>query len=111
MYIINYTLIIQMIACIIVHTSLSLTYAAGIGSFVRNSLLDIITDVLKQATVKGYSHNIETHPYQLTGMLQHLIMWIIIFTMSMWPEIFSAKLCQLYIFINKLSRTCLYLNR
>ena len=40
----------------------------GISSFLRNSLSSIITDVLKHATVLGYSKDIETHPYQLTGM-------------------------------------------
>ena len=39
----------------------------GISSFLRNSLSSIITDVLKHATVPGYSKDIETHPYQLTG--------------------------------------------
>jgi len=39
----------------------------GIGSFVQNSLTDIITDMLLHATLPGYSDSINSHPYQFTG--------------------------------------------
>ena len=51
----------------------------GISSFLRNSLSSIITDVLKHATVPGYSKDIETHPYQLTGMFSLCVLCVCVF--------------------------------
>ena len=46
---------------------LVVSVCSGISSYVQNSLSDIITDLLKQATIQGYSNDIEAHPYQLAG--------------------------------------------
>ena len=49
---------------------------SGISSYVQNSLSDIITDLLKQATIQGYSNDIEAHPYQLAGMYVSLCVYM-----------------------------------
>ncbi|XP_065909124.1 transmembrane 7 superfamily member 3-like isoform X3 [Dysidea avara] len=40
-----------------------------IGSFLQNSLTDIITDMLLHATLPGYSNSINSHPYQFTEII------------------------------------------
>jgi len=57
--------------------------SAGISSFVRNSLMDIITDVLVQATVPGYDKDIETHPFQFIGMLSSTVVHLDIHSITL----------------------------